>query len=62
VPDIVLTAPLLLGHDEDVLSKYLRAPGAAAAHVQTLTVPILSAATAPERTRLDAIAEVEEAD
>ena len=53
VPDIVLTAPLLPGHDEEVLSKYLRALGTAAAHVQTLTIPILSAAAAvPERTML----------
>ena len=51
VPDIVLTAPLLPGHDEAVLSEYLRALGTAAAHVQTLTIPILSGtATAPERT------------
>ena len=42
VPDIVLTAPLLPHHDEAVLSDYLRALGDAGAHVQTLTIPILS--------------------
>ena len=42
VPDIVLTAPLLPHHDEAVLSDYLRALGEAGAHVQTLTIPILS--------------------
>jgi CheY-like chemotaxis protein len=42
VPDIVLTAPLLPHHDETVLSDYLRALGEAGAHVQTLTIPILS--------------------
>ena len=42
VPDIVLTAPLLPQHDETVLSDYLRGLGEAAAHVQTLTIPILS--------------------
>src|SRR5690349_24229151 len=48
VPDIVLTAPLLPMRDEAVLSDYLRALGEAGAHVQTLTIPILSAAAAPQ--------------
>src|SRR5438105_12106698 len=48
VPDIVLTAPLLPHRDETVLSDYLRALGAAGAHVQTLTIPILSAPAAPQ--------------
>jgi CheY-like chemotaxis protein len=49
VPDIVLTAPLLPHHDEAVLCDYLRAFGDAAAHVQTLTIPILSAPAASQR-------------
>ena len=49
VPDIVLTAPLLPTRDEAVLSDYLRALGDAGAHVQTLTIPILSASGAPQR-------------
>jgi len=49
VPDIVLTAPLLPHHDEAVLSDYLRALGEAGAHVQTLTIPILSKPAAAHR-------------
>jgi CheY-like chemotaxis protein len=48
VPDIVLTAPLLPGRDEAVLSDYLRGLGDAGAHVQTLTIPILSVGSAPQ--------------
>ena len=50
VPDIVLTAPLLPHHDEAVLSDYLRGLGEAGAHVQTLTIPILSMPTGSQRT------------
>ena len=46
VPDIVLTAPLLPHRDEAVLSDYLRGLGEAGAHVQTLTIPILSSPAA----------------
>jgi CheY-like chemotaxis protein len=49
VPDIVLTAPLLPHRDEAVLSDYLRGLGEAGAHVQTLTIPILSSAAASPR-------------
>jgi CheY-like chemotaxis protein len=49
VPDIVLTAPLLPHRDETVLSDYLRALGDAGAHVQTLTIPILSLPAAAPR-------------
>ena len=49
VPDVVLTAPLLPTRDEAVLSDHLRALGDAGAHVQTLTIPILSPASAPPR-------------
>src|SRR5436190_18622722 len=49
VPDVVLTAPLLPHHDEAVLSDYFRGLGEAAAHVQTLTIPILSAPNASQR-------------
>src|SRR5262245_63469570 len=49
VPDIVLTAPLLSHRDEAVLADYLRALGTAGAHVQTLTIPILSTNGSPRR-------------
>ena len=45
VPDLILTSPLLSPFDEDVLAEYLRELGSAAAHVQTLRIPML---TAPE--------------
>ena len=44
VPDLILTSPLLSPFDEDVLAEYLRELGSAAAHVQTLRIPVLSAA------------------
>jgi hypothetical protein len=42
VPDVLLTAPLLPSHEETVIADYLRQLGAAAAHVQTLTIPLLA--------------------
>jgi hypothetical protein len=42
IPDLILTAPLLSPFDEDVLAEYLRELGSAAAHVQTLRIPVLS--------------------
>jgi len=43
VPDVLLTAPLLPSHEETIIADYLRELGAAAAHVQTLTIPLLAA-------------------
>jgi hypothetical protein len=42
VPDVLLTAPLLPSHEETVIADYLRQLGPAAAHVQTLTIPLLA--------------------
>jgi len=42
VPDLILTSPLLSPFDDGVLDEYLRELGAAAAHVQTLRIPVLS--------------------
>lgn len=42
VPDVLLTAPLLPSHEETVIADHLRQLGAAAAHVQTLTIPLLA--------------------
>jgi hypothetical protein len=49
VPDVLLTAPLLPSHEEATMADYLRQLGQAAAHVQTLTIPLL--ASGPERDR-----------
>lgn len=43
IPDLILTAPLLSPFDDGVLDEYLRDLGTAAAHVQTLRIPMLSA-------------------
>jgi hypothetical protein len=42
VPDLILTSPLLSPFDDGVLDEYLRDLGAAAMHVQTLRIPMLS--------------------
>jgi hypothetical protein len=44
IPDLILTAPLLSPFDDGVLDEYLRDLGAAATHVQTVRIPMLSAA------------------
>ena len=44
VPDLILTAPLLSPFDDGVLDEYLRDLGGAATHVQTVRIPMLSAA------------------
>ena len=44
VPDLILTAPLLSPFDDGVLDEYLRDLGIAGAHVQTVRIPMLSAA------------------
>ena len=50
VPDLILTSALLSPNDEVVLGERLRAFDGAAAHVQTLTIPVL----APPRPRVRA--------
>jgi hypothetical protein len=50
VPDVLLTAPLLPSQEETAIGDYLRQLGATAAHVQTLTIPLL-ASSASERDR-----------
>lgn len=47
VPDLVLTSAFLSPKDEAVLAERLRALDAAAAHVQTLTIPVLDAPRRP---------------
>ena len=47
VPDLILTAPLLSPFDDGVLDEYLRDLGAAATHIQTVRIPMLS--TAPRK-------------
>jgi hypothetical protein len=42
VPDLILTAPLLSPFDEDVIAEYLRELAGAAAHVQTLRIPVMN--------------------
>ena len=42
VPDILLTAPLLPSQEEAAIAEYVRQLGSAAAHVQTLTIPLLA--------------------
>jgi DNA-binding NarL/FixJ family response regulator len=42
VPDLILTSPLLSPFDDGVLDEYLRDLGAAATHVQTVRIPMLS--------------------
>jgi hypothetical protein len=42
IPDLILTSPLLSPFDEGVLAEYLRELGSAAAHVQTLRIPVMT--------------------
>src|SRR4030095_15212183 len=44
VPDLILTSPLLSPFDDGVLDEYLRDLGAAATHVQTVRIPVLTPA------------------
>ena len=44
VPDVILTSALLSPKDESVLADWLRTLDAAAAHIQTLTIPVFSSA------------------
>src|SRR5688572_10057757 len=50
VPDLVLTSSLISPRDDSALAAHLRELGAAAAHVQTVTIPLLGSA-APTRAR-----------
>src|SRR5262252_5157151 len=45
VPDLILTSALLSPKDENALGERLRALDGAAAHVQTLTIPVLASAS-----------------
>ena len=45
VPDVLLTAPLLPSQEEAAIADYLRQLGSAAAHVQTLTIPLLASSS-----------------
>src|SRR5262245_44031799 len=51
VPDLILTSALLSPTDEMVLGDRLRALNGVAAHVQTLTIPVLAAPRPRARTR-----------
>jgi hypothetical protein len=51
VPDVLLTSALLSLQEETTLTGHLRELGAAAAHVQTLTIPILASASPKATTR-----------
>src|SRR5262245_22604229 len=51
VPDLILTSALLSPTDEVVLGDRLRALNGVAAHVQTLTIPVLAAKQPRARTR-----------
>ena len=50
VPDLVLTTSLLSPRDDMALAAHLRELGSAAAHVQTVTIPLLGSA-APKRAK-----------
>jgi hypothetical protein len=50
VPDLVLTTSLISPRDDAALAAHLRELGAAAAHVQTVTIPVLGTA-APQRAK-----------
>jgi hypothetical protein len=45
IPDLILTPALLSPRDENAITEHLRRLDAKAAHVQTLTVPLLASAT-----------------
>lgn len=45
VPDLILTSPLLSPKDDGLIAAHLRQLGRAAAHVQTLTIPMLRKGT-----------------
>jgi hypothetical protein len=57
VPDLILTSALLSTKDESMLAEWLRTLDIAAAHVQTLTIPVLEtpAKVSPGRTGIFAL-------
>ncbi len=50
MPDLVLTSSLISPRDDAALAAHLRELGAAAAHVQTVTIPLLGS-SAPQRAK-----------
>jgi hypothetical protein len=54
VPDVLLTAPLLPSYEEAAMAEHLRQLGPAAAHVQTLTIPLLAGGADRDRPVLSA--------
>jgi len=54
VPDVLLTAPLLPSQEEAAMAEHLRQLGPGAAHVQTLTIPLLAGAGDRDRPVLSA--------
>src|SRR5262245_66661348 len=59
VPDLILTSALLSAKDETALADWLRTLNGAAAHVQTLTIPMLEAPAqrqSPSRTGIFSLA------
>jgi hypothetical protein len=54
VPDVLLTAPLLPSQEEAAMAEYLRQLGPSAAHVQTLTIPLLAGGADRDRPVLSA--------
>ena len=51
IPDLILTSSLLSPRDESALANHMRELGARAAHVHTLTIPVLAAARKPSKKR-----------
>jgi hypothetical protein len=51
IPDLVLTSSLLSPRDESALANHMRDLGARAAHVHTLTIPVLAAARKTSKKR-----------
>lgn len=54
IPDVLLTAPLLPSQEEAAMAEHLRQQGPAAAHVQTLTIPLLAGGAERDRPVLSA--------
>jgi len=60
VPDLILTPPLLSPKDDGALTARLRELGAAAIHVQMLSMPILATSGAQSRGRLSVLRRAKE--
>jgi len=54
IPDVLLTAPLLPSQEEAAMADHLHQLGPAAAHVQTLTIPLLAGGADRDRPVLSA--------